>query len=143
MTETHSGCALAIVGSRDVPDYQSASLVKQAILEHNPKVIISGGAKGVDKNAVEIATELGRATIEILASDQTWDMEEYGEPSEVIDRLGMSIVVQGGFKQRNEKIAEMCDCLVRIASATTKTYGSGWTADRAEALGKRVFRHTV
>jgi len=32
---------------------------------------------------------------------------------------------------------------VRISSATTKTYGSGWTADYAERLGKRVHRHTV
>ena len=49
----------------------------------------------------------------------------------------------GGFAERNMKIAEMCVCLVRIASTTTSTYGSGWTADRAEELGKDVYRFHI
>jgi len=146
MAETHSGCVLAIVGSRDVPDYQSSSLVKQAILEHKPKLVVSGGAVGVDSIAVVVARELGIPTMEFLPEMQTWDYTGAGlmkEPIEVFDENGVQIKMPGGFKQRNIKVAEICDCLVRISSATTKTYGSGWTADYAERIGKRVHRHTV
>jgi len=146
MTETHSNCVLAIVGSRDVPDYQSVSLVKQVILEHKPKLVVSGGAHGVDTIAVVVATELGIPTIECLPELMTWDHPEPGllkEAQEFVTDKGMQIKVPGGFKQRNMKVAEMCDCLVRISSATTKTYGSGWTADYAERIDKRVHRYTV
>ena len=144
MTETHSGCVLAIVGSRDVPDYQSSSLVKQAILEHKPKLVVSGGAHGVDSIAVVVARSLGIPTIEFLPEMSTWDHQGLiKEAIEIFDENGITIKIPGGFKQRNMKVAEMCDCLVRISSATTKTYGSGWTADYAERLGKRVHRHTV
>lgn len=143
MVETHSDCVLAIVGSRDVPDYQSESLVKQAILEHGPSVVISGGAKGVDKVAARVAMDLGVSIMEFIPREPTWDAPARGEPMETATDKGLVITVPGGFKQRNEKIAETADCLVRISSSTTKTYGSGWTADRAEALGKRVVRHTV
>ena len=144
MTVNHAKCVLAIVGSRDVPDYQSESLVKQAILEHDPKMIVSGGAKGVDQMAVRVAEELGIAAMEFVPEHVSWDAAPtMKNPIEQIVDYGMRVVVPGGFKIRNEKIAEACECLVRIASQTTKTYGSGWTADRAEQLGKRVYRHTA
>lgn len=143
MTEAHDNCVLAIVGSRDVPDYQAASVIKQAILEHRPSMVVSGGARGVDTAGVVIAQELGITTVEFKPKVMTWDATPEGEPVENMEDKGMVIIVPGGFKQRNERIAEACDCLVRIASPTTKTYGSGWTADRAEQLGKRVFRYTV
>ncbi len=41
-----------------------------------------------------------------------------------------------GFKPRNIQIATACERLVRIVSTTTKTYGSGWTRDYADNLGK-------
>jgi len=143
MTDAHDSCVLAIVGSRDVPDYQSASVIKQAILEHRPSMVISGGAKGVDTAGVVIAQTMGITTVEFKPQTFTWDAQPVGEPIESMEDKGMVITVPGGFKQRNEKVAEACDCLIRIASPTTKTYGSGWTADRAEQLGKRVFRYTV
>jgi len=145
MVEGHSDCVLAIVGSRDVPDYQSSSLVKQAILEHRPKLVVSGGARGVDSIAVVVARELGIPTMEFLPELSTWDHEAglLKDPIEIFDENGVQIKIPGGFKQRNMKVAEVCDCLVRISSATTKTYGSGWTADYAERIGKRVHRYTV
>jgi predicted Rossmann fold nucleotide-binding protein DprA/Smf involved in DNA uptake len=143
VVETHEGCVLAVVGSRDVPDYQSASLVKQAILEHKPRLVISGGAKGVDTVGVKTARELGIATMEILPTHKTWDQPETGEPQETATEYGLVVAVSGGFKQRNTHIAEICECLVRVASASTSTYGSGWTADYAERLGRRVVRYTV
>lgn len=144
MSEDHEGCVLAIVGSRDVPRYQAESLIKQSLLEHKPSMVISGGARGIDSFAVEIAHEMGFATMEFVPEHMNWDHPAtLSEPTEIVQDKGMRVVVPGGFRARNEKIAEAATCLVRIASTTTKTYGSGWTADRAEALGKRVTRHTV
>lgn len=48
-----------------------------------------------------------------------------------------------GFKERNEAIAQRCDTLYRVATQNSKTYGSGWTADRTAALGKPVFRFYI
>jgi cytoskeletal protein RodZ len=143
MTDPHTGCALAIVGSRDVPDYLSSSLVKQAILEHKPSIVISGGARGVDTMAEVIAREMGIPVMQFRPQQVSWDAMPMGEPVEAVADNGMIVTVPGGYKARNMKIAESCDCLVRIASSTTKTYGSGWTADYAERIGKRVVRHTV
>lgn len=144
MVDGHENCALAIVGSRDVLGYQSESIIKAAILEHKPKIVISGGARGVDTQAVLTAKAMGVTILEFQPSEQTWDVPaSTKEVVETVTDVGMRIVVPGGYKQRNESIAEACDCLVRIASHTTKTYGSGWTADQAEKLGKRVYRHTV
>lgn len=139
----HKGCALAIVGSRGVSSYQSSSIIKQAILDHQPRIVISGGANGVDMTSVQIAHELGYATLEFLPTQKTWDAEGQGDPTESITENGMTVTVPGGFKQRNMKVAESCDCLVRISSVNTKTYGSGWTADYAERLGKKVTRFNV
>jgi len=139
----HKDCVLAIVGSRGVPDYQSESIIKQTILEHSPRVIVSGGSGSVDFAAARAAKSMGISLIQFLPSKRTWDWDGTGEPEDIVTANGMDIIVPGGFKQRNQKIAEMCDCLVRIASMNTKTYGSGWTADYAEKLGKRVSRFTV
>lgn len=140
----HKGCALAIVGSRGVSLYQSESIIKQAILEHQPSIVISGGADGVDRAAVKLAEDLGYATLEYLPTMNTWDApDDAHQTEEIVTERGMKVRVPGGFKQRNAKIAASCDCLVRISSVTTKTYGSGWTADYAEQLGKRVTRFNV
>lgn len=47
------------------------------------------------------------------------------------------------FKKRNIKVAEACDVLYAIRSKSSTTYGSGWTADYAEKLGKEVHRYYV
>jgi hypothetical protein len=127
-----------------VPRYQTESIIKAAILEHKPRTVISGAANGVDMHGVEIAHLSGIGTVEYVPEKYEWDVEPgLKEATEQTTDTGIRVVVPGGFKARNQKIAESCDCLLRIASTTTKTYGSGWTADLAERLGKRVFRHTV
>jgi DNA recombination-mediator protein A len=142
--EGNHDCALAIVGSRDVPRYAAESIIREAILSHKPKAVISGGATGIDTFAVEIAKEMGILTIEILPTQHSWAAPERGQPVTSVQPDGsMKILVDGGFQARNGHVATMCDCLVRIASHTSKTYGSGWTADQAEALGKHVIRHEV
>jgi hypothetical protein len=136
-------CVLAIVGSRDIPRYAAESLIREAILAHKPKMVVSGGARGIDSYAAEIAEESGLSVIEFVPKFMRWEAPETGEPEETLVGSRMRMTVPGGFKSRNAAVAEACTCLVRIYSPTTKTYGSGWTADHAELLGKRVTRHLV
>lgn len=48
-----------------------------------------------------------------------------------------------GFKARNILIANDADVLYAIRSRTSTTFGSGWTANYAEKLGKEVHRYYV
>lgn len=49
----------------------------------------------------------------------------------------------GGYRERDEKIAQDCTHLLRLACRQATTYGSGWTADRAEQLGRIVVRDSM
>ena len=85
------------------------------MLEGNrPELVISGGAAGIDTMAEEVATMLGIPTRIFMPEGRGWPL----------------------YKARNLKIATECDHLWRIVSARTKTYGSGWTRDRAAEMGK-------
>jgi len=127
---------LAIVGSQYLTPKQEVSVDFLVMLTlnffadrypqnklSNPSglVFVSGGCEGVDTIAESWADELGIPKDIKLPLKNTWDGE-------------------GGFKWRNKLIAEACDFLVCIRSNTSKTYGSGWTADEAERLGKTVRR---
>lgn len=90
-------------------------------------IVISGGAKGVDSIAVEVAKELGHIIIEILPSKKDWE----------------------SYKERNMKIAQECDELYCITTQTKnekcyhhkpkqdhqKTAGC-YTSNQAKQLGK-------
>ena len=130
----HASCILAIVGSRDC-HISAGDLIDQIIAAHHPLAIISGGAKvrasdrmknlvSIDELAISKARALGIPFSEIVPTNWVW--------------LGA-----GGIKERNMKVAEGCTCLVRIGSTTSKTYGSGWTADYAEQVGKEVSRFII
>ena len=132
--DEHSACILAIVGSRDV-HRNAIGLIEKVIAEHKPIMVISGGAVArrtgfalalvsIDQEAVRVANTFGIQTAEIKPTGYTW--------------LG-----PGGFRDRNMKIVDACICLVRIASTTSKTYGSGWTADYAGREGKHVQRFYI
>ena len=47
------------------------------------------------------------------------------------------------YRARNLRIAEDCDELVRIADPRSRSYGSGWTRDRAREFGRPTFEYTV
>ncbi len=120
---------LAIVGSQELSVDQAANaywLIDCIIRSESPRVIISGGAVGVDTLA-ENAAIRGRILRGILLPKiRRWEDHEDG-------RIG--------FKSRNMQIALACDELVSIRNRSTKSYGSGWTADYAEKeLGKVVRR---
>lgn len=131
----HAACILAIVGSRDVHKVSALALIESVLAAHKPLMVISGGAKAnwtnrkaglvsIDEEAARIAREQGIPMTEFLPTNFHWG--------------GI-----GGFQERNKKIADSCVCLVRIASDTSTTYGSGWTADWAEANGKDVTRYVI
>jgi hypothetical protein len=120
---------LAIVGSVDLnpEQYENAEfLIRTSLYWLAPAIVVTGGAAGVDT----IAMDQAKATDTYL--DVRWPdvpkWEQWG---------------QRGYKARNIEIAERCDELIAIRSLQSKTYGSGWTADYAESIGKKVRRYYV
>lgn len=106
---------LAIVGSVSLSGREDVYHLIQAVLEgHRPELVVSGGAEGVDSMAVEVAEMLGLAWHEFLPERPGWQW----------------------YKKRNLQIATECSQLLRIVASGTKTYGSGWTRDRAAEMGK-------
>lgn len=87
-----------------------------------PEFVISGGCDGVDRwvrNECEERNWMDRYS-EHLPHNPRWEPD--------------------GYKARNKLIASGCTHLLSIRSRHSKTYGSGWTADYAEKLGKKVWR---
>jgi len=116
---------LAIVGSTQFADDEPAAvkaalLIRKVITREEPDVVISGGAPGIDSLAAMTAAEMGVPVTEHLPQHKRWEPD--------------------GFKARNLLIAQDCTHLLAIRHPDSTTYGSGWTADCAERMGKRVRR---
>ncbi len=125
-------CRLAIVGSVDFVDPEAwgiaERIIREEIEKQNPQVCISGGARGIDTWFKDIAIWYGYSPlignfIEYLPKNARW--------------------APRGYKDRNRLIAEDCTRLVAIRCHASKTYGSGWTADYAEKIGKEVRREIL
>jgi hypothetical protein len=91
--------------------------------------VISGGAAGSDELAEQAAIGLGYS-------------EEVGT-LRILRPQARRFHGPGGYRERDEKIAQACTHLLRIWCCRSVTYGSGWTADRAEGLGAVVVRYNV
>jgi predicted Rossmann fold nucleotide-binding protein DprA/Smf involved in DNA uptake len=119
--ERISGIVLAIVGSTQPLDPRMArTLIRMSINYFAPIRIVSGGAPGIDTMA-EVAARIYTVPFkEFPPKNKRWEPE--------------------GFKDRNIQIAEACTHLIRIANRNSKTYGSGWTHDYAQKLGKKVYQ---
>lgn len=104
----------------------AAQQIEVVLTMVTPDMVISGGAPGVDELAEQEAMTLGIPFRPIRPRGRypTWDSD-------------------GGYRERNEKVAQECTRLLRIACAESRSYGSGWTADRAEELGKTVERFWI
>lgn len=121
---------VAIVGSAKLSESQRAHAryLTQMIVAHcsinmvNP-TLVSGGAEGVDSIA-----------------EEEWDL--MGWPKEIYYPKHPRWKPEG-YEERNIKIATTCDILYAIRAKDSKTYGSGFTADYAEKLGKDVWRYYV
>lgn len=120
---------LAIVGSvRLEGSLEAYRIIAEEITQfslgrnalHSAPHIVSGGARGIDSMAIEVTLAIesvlaiGLDYTEFLPAGNSWPY----------------------YKVRNLRIAEACDELVRIVSPKSKTYGSGWTRDRAREMGK-------
>ena len=115
----HEGLVLAVVGSCCLEGEIEAYRTIQTWLEKlKPRRVISGGAVGIDTMTIEVCEMLGIPWSEELPKTRRW---------------------ADGFMPRNLRIAERCHGLVRIASRRSKTYGSGWTKDRAQEMGKTTW----
>lgn len=123
---------LAIVGSSRFahPDARryAVALIDATLARHRPEVILSGGAAGVDSWAAEQAITAGYT-------------ETNGRL--VVHRPAHRRWQPDGYKDRNLKIVADCTHLLAIRCAAARTYGSGWTADRAEEAGRQVARRIV
>lgn len=128
---------LAIVGSSKLTEEQtekakkiiSASLM-QLMSSQDELIVVSGRSPkgGVDILAEDIAVNTFYLDTVIFEPELHQWADENGKE---------------GYKSRNMKIAKECDVLLCIRSEQSKTYGSGWTADYAERIGKKVYRVTV
>ncbi len=111
-----TGERLAIVGSVSLAgDPDAYAIIFQVIREYAPSEVVSGGADGIDSMAVEVAAFLGIPTREYLPQNKRWAPD--------------------GYMKRNLLVAGGCDRLVRIVAVDSRTYGSGWTRDRAVERG--------
>jgi hypothetical protein len=111
---------LACPGDRERAKTRAAAAIKKL----SPGVVISGGADGSDKLGEAAAAELGYS-------------EDDGTLRILRPRV-RRLHGPGGFRERDEQIAQACTHLLRISCWRATTYGSGWTADRAEELGAAV-----
>lgn len=115
---------LAVVGSQHLTNRQirEAKWLIEMIFNCYPSqgvTFVSGGCVGVDQLAEGLAREhFFEEPIIHYPKTKDWP----------------------GYRARNILIAEDADVLIAIRSITSKTNGSGWTADCAEGLGKLVRR---
>lgn len=120
---------LAIVGSCEAEFDDAAPIIRRYIFKFNPDSLVSGDADGIDKFSQQIAKDEFHIPVLPLPPEiRVWD----GDPFHKI-----------GFKQRNLTVAQTCNALLRIVSRRSRTYGSGWTRDRAKELGKPTFEEEV
>ena len=117
---------LAIVGSRSLDKDPTALAVVVATIEHyhthHPRlIVVSGGAIGIDRIAIAEARRLGIGVFEYLPSGRGWRH----------------------YRARNLRIAHDCNRLIRIVDSRSRTYGSGWTRDRARELGKPTVEYVI
>lgn len=114
---------LAIVGSRlfdkdaQAKDW-AARYIQWVLTKYEPEVVISGGAVGIDQLAATLAAFEDIEVVEFLPAYPTWP--EY--------------------KKRDKLIAEDCTHLLAIIHPMSTSYGSQWTADYAEKIGRKVAR---
>lgn len=110
---------LAIVGSTRFADVRAWDVARDIIAgvfeRRLPDQVISGGAKGIDSLAAESARRHGVEVVEHLPENPRWEPD--------------------GYRKRNDLIADGCTRLLRITCRWSRTYGSGYTMDRARARG--------
>jgi YspA, cpYpsA-related SLOG family len=109
---------LAVVGSRDFPDLDRVRLFIQGLSPQT--IIVSGGARGVDRCAAHAARARGLRVIELFA-----DWQRFGR--------------RAGYL-RNELIVRRCGRMVAFWDGSSP--GTRHSIDLARKLGRSVVIHT-
>lgn len=139
--------AVAVVGARAADGYGLAvSRQISCTLARHGALIVSGGAKGVDREAHESALDVGGKTVVFLASGLS--VRQSADTRVLLDRVvrgGGSVVseipldvaaLKHRFPERNRLIAASADVTVVIQAAEQS--GSLHTAHEAIRLGRPV-----
>jgi hypothetical protein len=115
---------LAIVGSRVFANSRGlwyARVIVAAEVRHARwRSFVTGDAEGVDAICREQCKAQARECEVFRPQNRRWSPE--------------------GFRVRNMLLAQACTHLLAIRDPHGETYGSGWTAEYAESLGKKVTR---
>lgn len=124
---------LGIVGTRVLACPGDAEAVVQRVRRHldwvRPDIVISGGADGVDSIAERVAEVAGYSEDDGTLLIFRPTVRRFHGP--------------GGYRERDKEIAHTSTHLLRLACLKATTYGSGWTADEAERIGRKVVREQV
>lgn len=112
---------LAVVGTRHLgqPRYReyAAQLIMYEIVSDEWDGMVTGDASGIDQLAKDLCDTYAMPCQVLAPEFRRW------EPR--------------GFKDRNMRVCEIADAMLCIRDPESKTYGSGWTANYFETLGKR------
>ncbi len=115
---------LAIVGTRRFSNPKAMRyaelIIRHEIRENQWESFVTGDASGIDTMVEMMCRGAGRPCLILAPGNEVW------KPA--------------GYQVRNILIAETCDELLCIRDPESTTYGSGWTANYAESLGKPVTR---
>lgn len=122
---------MAVVGSTrfDNPgwrDIASEIIIEQISLLEVPDRrlgVVTGGAAGIDTLGVEISQDLWLRKVVYPPKNACWEPE--------------------GYRERNELVALTATWGLGIRCVSAKTFGTGWTINRIEELGKPVVRMVV
>jgi O-acetyl-ADP-ribose deacetylase (regulator of RNase III) len=126
------GERLGVVGSVRFASPDGLAIARLIVLDEvlrvRPARLTSGGAVGVDTVAERLGDALG------IPVDVHQPVPPTNPPS------GASRFVTKGFHGRDVLVARGSDALLRVFCRMSPTYGSGWTADEVERLGRPVWR---
>jgi hypothetical protein len=118
---------LAIVGTRVFSSPRGLAyaelLISYEVLGEDWTSFVTGDAPGIDAMAKRICDENMKPCQVLAPQSRRWEPD--------------------GFKARNIRIATIADEMLCIRDPGTGTYGSGWTADHMDSLGKPVTRVVI
>jgi len=124
---------LAIVGSRDVTDY---NLVKSEVLKrfdiNEVDIIVSGGANGVDSLAEQLAKEFNK---KMKVFPAKWDDLSHPDARIRTNKYGKKYDANAGHR-RNQQIVDFADSV--IAFRLNNSSGTTDTIKRTEKAGKHL-----
>ena len=123
---------LGIVGTSRLTQKEAelaSSVIKKEINEISPDFVISGGAKGIDSLAIEIAKDLGIAYIIHNPRGQAW---EYYKERNIIIAKQSDQVICISFKTSEP------DCYHHTPKSPHRKTAGCWTMNYARKLGRKI-----